>query len=247
MAHGTLINGTAYEITGGKCLVGGVEYSIQRGRTLVGGTGYDIAFGTPLSDYAEGDIVYINENGVPIEFYVAKHNYESTLNGDGRVLMVRKSGHSLGMWNTTNVNEWGNSSLLSWLNGTYKSLLDTNLRSMISTTKYKYTPGNGKWIVRTRSDPVFLLSLQELGKSSDYANVEGSTLPISQVLINDFTDGGSAGQWVRTPDTESEKYAFFVSTPSSDFIFPDRCTATRWVRPVFTLPSNAVVIDGAIL
>lgn len=247
MAHGTKINGTSYGITGGKCLVGGTAYDIKKGRTLVGGTGYDIAFGTPLSDYAEGDIVYINENGVPIEFYVAKHNYESALNGDGRVLMVRKSGHSLRMWNTTDVNEWGESSLLSWLNGTYKSLLDTNLRSMIGTTEYKYTPGNGKWYVSTRSDPVFLLSLQELGKSSNYANVEGSTLPISQVLINNFTEGGSAGQWVRTPDVESERYVFFVSTPSSDFIFVDRCTKTRWVRPVFTLPSDAVVIDGVIL
>ena len=44
MAHGTLINGTAYGITGGKCLVGGTAYDIKKGRTLVGGTGYDVEF-----------------------------------------------------------------------------------------------------------------------------------------------------------------------------------------------------------
>lgn len=44
MAHKTLINGTAYEVTGGKCLVNGTGYSIQKGRTLVNGTGYDIGF-----------------------------------------------------------------------------------------------------------------------------------------------------------------------------------------------------------
>ena len=44
MAHGTRINGTAYGVTGGKCLVGGTAYSIQGGKTLVNGTGYDIAF-----------------------------------------------------------------------------------------------------------------------------------------------------------------------------------------------------------
>ena len=47
MAHGTLIGGTAYGITGGKCLVGGSEYAIKKGRTLIGGTGYDILFGGP--------------------------------------------------------------------------------------------------------------------------------------------------------------------------------------------------------
>lgn len=45
MAHKTLVGGTAYEISGGKCLVGGTAYSIQKGRTLVGGTGYDVSFG----------------------------------------------------------------------------------------------------------------------------------------------------------------------------------------------------------
>lgn len=42
--HKTLINGTAYEVTGGKCLVNGTVYSIKKGRTLIGGTGYDIKF-----------------------------------------------------------------------------------------------------------------------------------------------------------------------------------------------------------
>lgn len=42
--HKTLINGTAYDVTGGKCLVNGTVYSIKKGRTLIGGTGYDIAF-----------------------------------------------------------------------------------------------------------------------------------------------------------------------------------------------------------
>lgn len=42
--HKTLVNGTAYEVKGGKCLVNGVVYSIKKGRTLIGGTGYDITF-----------------------------------------------------------------------------------------------------------------------------------------------------------------------------------------------------------
>lgn len=42
--HKTLVNGTAYEIKGGKCLVNGTVYNILKGRTLIGGTGYDINF-----------------------------------------------------------------------------------------------------------------------------------------------------------------------------------------------------------
>ena len=45
MAHKALVNGTAYEVTGGKALVDGTAYSVTKGRTLVGGTGYDVSFG----------------------------------------------------------------------------------------------------------------------------------------------------------------------------------------------------------
>lgn len=48
-AHKTLVNGTAYEIKGGKCLVNGTVYNILKGRTLIGGTGYDINFEPDVS------------------------------------------------------------------------------------------------------------------------------------------------------------------------------------------------------
>ena len=60
MAHGTRINGTAYGITGGKCLVGGTTYSIKKGRTLISGTGYEILFSKPTE-------VFVNlPNGLPL-------------------------------------------------------------------------------------------------------------------------------------------------------------------------------------
>lgn len=42
--HKALVNGTAYEVKGGKCLVNGTSYDIKKGRTLINGTGYDITF-----------------------------------------------------------------------------------------------------------------------------------------------------------------------------------------------------------
>lgn len=71
MAHKTLVGGTAYGISGGKCLIGGTAYSIKKGRTLVGGTGYDISFepGTTITIEGTGGwetshLVHINVNGV---------------------------------------------------------------------------------------------------------------------------------------------------------------------------------------
>lgn len=42
--------------------------------------------GIKLGDIAEGSIVKLNEGGSPVEFYVAKHNYENSLNGMGSTL-----------------------------------------------------------------------------------------------------------------------------------------------------------------
>ena len=50
MAHKTLIDGTAYEIKGGKTLVNGTGYEIKSGKTLVGGTAYDVGFGGGMAN-----------------------------------------------------------------------------------------------------------------------------------------------------------------------------------------------------
>lgn len=44
MAHKTRVNGTTYEIKGGKTRVNGTGYSIKGGKTRVGGTAYEISF-----------------------------------------------------------------------------------------------------------------------------------------------------------------------------------------------------------
>ena len=49
MSHKTMVNGTAYEISGGKTLVGGTAYSIKSGKTLVDGTAYEVGFAKPVT------------------------------------------------------------------------------------------------------------------------------------------------------------------------------------------------------
>ena len=80
--------------------------------------------GIPLSDYEEGAIIKLNEGGSPAEFYVSKHDYESGLNGAGRVLVVRKDVYDGRVWDSGNVNAYSGSDLDTWFNGTYKNLVN---------------------------------------------------------------------------------------------------------------------------
>ena len=61
MAHKTLVNGTAYEVKGGKCLVNGTSYDIKKGRTLINGTGEDIVFSSISPTLDETDWATIRE------------------------------------------------------------------------------------------------------------------------------------------------------------------------------------------
>lgn len=68
MGHKILVDGTVYELTGGRGLVDGTGYNIKKGRTLIDGTGYDISFAPPpLIVYDGGDALVngtMSESGV---------------------------------------------------------------------------------------------------------------------------------------------------------------------------------------
>ena len=189
------------------------------------------SLGKQLSDYVEGDIVKISENGTPVEFYVAKHDYESGLNGAGRTLVVRKDCYGEQEWDSGNVNAYASSTIDSWFNGTYKNLLDADIRALIGTTKILYTPGNSNNTVGTLERAIFALSLTELGQSNRYANTEGFPLPIASTLRITTTDW-----WLRSPYTSGIHYVWGLFS-DGDIIY-DFCYYPLGARPAFTLPST---------
>ena len=197
---------------------------------------WQVARGTPIGNVDEGDVVQLRENLVPVDFYVAKHDYESGLNGAGRTLVVRKDVYDNRAWHNSDVNAWASCTMRSWLNITYLNMLDADIRSLIGTTKYYYTPGNGRWSVTTRSDAVFLLSLAELGKSYGYANEEGSALPIASTLQIAYQNGSASTQWTRSPLTVTTSEAVYLYT--TGIVRYDGCIYTYGSRPAFTLPSD---------
>lgn len=194
---------------------------------------------TPLSEFAEGTLIKIAENGTLVDFYVAKHDYESGLNGAGRTLVVRKDCYDNRVWDNGNVNAYASSDLDSWFNSTYKNMLDADIRSLIGTTKIRYTPGNGNWTVGTLERAVFALSLTELGQSHTYANTEGSALPIASTLRIAYRNGSPTTQWTRSPYTNNTSFAWWLI--SNGNISFNSCDLSFGSRPAFTLPADLPV------
>lgn len=203
------------------------------------------AVGIRLGDIAEGQLVKLLENGTSVEFYVAKHNYENSLNGMGRALVVRKDCYDSRQWHSSSVNAYASSAIDSWLNSTYKNLLGADIRGVIGTTKIKYTPGNGNNTVGTLERAIFLLSVTELGKTASWFNVEGTALEIASSLQIAYMNGSAVDQWTRSPDTDDTYYAGYFSTNGSASSIS--CTRTRGSRPAFTLPSGALFDEGTML
>lgn len=244
MAHKTLISGTAYSVTGGRELIGGTGYGCKAGKTIIGGTTFNVPFskGIPLSTVTLGAILYLNESGILVPFYVAKHDYESGLNGAGRTLVVRKDCYDMRAFSSSN-NAYANSSLDSWLCNTYLKLLDAGTQAAIGTTKFYYTIGNGDSTVSTLQRAVFQLSVTELGKYASYANTEGSALPIASALQIAYRNGSAVAQWTRTPATFRTNLIFCLY--DSGYVSYDLYSSSYGSRPAFTLPATTAVIVNA--
>ena len=209
--------------------------------------------GTPLSQLTEGTIIKINENGTPVEFYLAKHSYEPDLNGAGRELLVRKIPDLSYNWNDTAWNAYNGSSISDWCMGTYRSRLSTKVQSLISGTKFRVTNGagntnvgspSGNTEVTTMQADVFILSLAELGMTADIANVEGSTLPTAALLRQLDPSGLTpSGQWTRT-NRRYQNWGAYMATTFSLIPSEERVTSTHPVRPCFTLPDSTLVDEN---
>ena len=194
-----------------------------------------------LGSKAEGSIIKLKENGVLVDFYIAKQNYESGLNGAGRVLVVRKDCYDQRQWHGSNVNAYASSAIDSWLNSTYKNLLDANIRTAMGTTKIYYTPGNGNNTKTTLQRSVFLLSATELGLSHTYMNAEGTALSSTVVNLLRIAklNGSAVYQWTRSPHTYDASSAWFLGAGTGN----NNCSGTYGSRPTFTLPSSLYVSD----
>lgn len=225
------------------------------------------ALAVALSDIEEGSIVNIREGGAAVPFFVAKHNYESALNGTGRTLLVRKDIYTQRVWSNsyidTDSGAFGTVTydgsvstgciLDTYLNKTYLTALDAKVQSAIATTKFyfssvywkhtnqynQYTGYNysGTPTVKTMDRGVFMLSATELGLSGSLANVEGTTLPTARILAVAQYNGAAAMQWLRSPSLNGPTSACCAT--SAGTLSSQVSGGNGGVRPCFTLPETA--------
>ena len=212
--------------------------------------------GTPLSELAEGTIIKINENGSPVEFYLAKHNYEPDLNGQGRELVVRKDVTDKMNFNSSRGNDLLSSTLLSYMQTTYKNTLSQKVQNLISTTKVKYhyiRMQEGIYPVsedRTTDLSVFPLSATELGFSIYNMPPLGEKLPIANKLGRVYGPPDYYGQvsdvdqWTRSVPMNDHLAAYVGYVWANNGVRCDTDAVNSYMayaRPTFTLPADTLI------
>lgn len=201
-----------------------------------GGVSAECSFATAvynLFDVAEGETVLMDEGSNVVEFIVAKHDYESELNGAGRTLLIRKRYPTLMNWDSS-WSAYAQSDINTWLNGEYLNTFSSAQKEAIGSTTFYYTPGFtamdfsvGSSKVSTMSKAVFLPSAHEFGgdcegndvfgwtkNSPDYKYNEGTSFPQAKVILesmlaadNAAITDGSCRVFTRTPYLYSAAYA----------------------------------------
>lgn len=206
----------------------------------------EMSFAIPLSSLAEGALVQINESGSPVPFYLATYNYESDLNGAGRVLFVRKDCYNQKMvWHSSQRNDYANSDISNWLNGTYKSLLDSSIQSLMGTTKFMYNY-QASASVGTLARSVFLLSGYECNAKGYYEPQVGDILPTASLLKVAYVNGTAVSWWLRTArrdnSVEANHMQQYAGTNSSHIVTDNM---QQYPRPCFTLPVDSLMVSGS--
>lgn len=193
--HKTLVNGTVYEVKGGKCLVNGTSYDIKKGRTLIGGTGYDITF-KPSYDPVfanntwEQIIAACHNNEVPDTWKVADQK-PMTINGvDYQIDIIGKNhdtyasggkapltfqlhdcyGETKNM-NSSNTNSggWTSCAMRSTHLPAILALMPTEVQNGIREVNKLTSAGSQSATINTTADKLFLLSEIEIFGSVSYS------------------------------------------------------------------------------
>lgn len=180
--------------------------------------------GVALKDLTEGTVINMLENGSPVQFYVAKHNYEPDLNGAGRTCILRMDPFAVSEfgdypgsppWGYTDTN--GNS--VHWLlidyspapgypideNGNgpkaYTNRFGSKIANLIGQTSFRSMRYN--YGIQTDKASSFVLSATEYGYSGRIYNhtipVEGTPFPAAGTIIPFTPYSGNKQIWTRSP------------------------------------------------
>ena len=258
--HKTLINGTVYEVKGGKCMVNGTVYNILKGRTLIGGTGYDITFpsaGRKIETLNVGQSVYANVGGVRKEFIVVHQGkpssmYDESCNG---TWLLMKDIYESRQWHSSNVNYLEYSTIHSYLNSTFLNLFESNIRDAIKQVKIPYRKNGGS----SGSDQsgangllckIFLLSGYEIG----FTTSDNPYFPQDGAKLSYFESGtDTSANNKRVANLNGSVFFWWLRSPyasgnvwrvSPNGLYDSsNASYSNGIRPALVLRSDALVDD----
>lgn len=227
--HKTLVNGTAYEVKGGKCLVNGTVYSIKKGRTLINGTGYDITFAPPYDPvFANNtweqiiEACHNNEvpdtwkvadqkpmtiNGVDYQIDIIGKNHDDYSDGSGKApltFQLHDCYADAKQMNSTNTNNggWTSCAMRSTHLPAILALMPTEVQNGIREVNKLTSAGNQSATINTTADKLFLLSEVEIfGRSTYSKSGEGAQYDYYKAGNSKVKNrnGSTFGWWERSP------------------------------------------------
>lgn len=243
--HKTLVNGTAYEVKGGKCMVNGTVYNILKGRTLIGGTGYDITF-APSYDPVfanntwEQIIAACHNNAVPNTWKVADHklmtisgvdyqidiigkNHDDYSDGSGKAPLTFQMHDcyniAKAMHSTgSNTMGWEKCSMRVEHLPTILKQMPADVQSGIREVNKISKNGGKSTLLVTTKDSLFLLSEVEVfGSSSNSLSGEGTQYDYYKAGNSTVKNfnGSAYDWWERSPSTGSTRYYCVVKSTGS--------------------------------
>ena len=244
MSHKTIVNGTVYEVKGGKCLVGGTSYDIKKGRTLIGGTGYDITFKPPYdpvfaNNTWEQIIAACHNNAVPDTWEVADQK-PMTIDGvDYQIDIIGKNHDTYTAGGTapltfqlhdcygtkyqmnssnTNSGGWTSCAMRSTHLPAILALMPTEVQNGIREVNKMTSAGSQSATINTTADKLFLLSEIEIfGRVSYSKSGEGTQYDYYKAgnsKVKKF-NGGASYWWERSPIGSNSAYFCFVGSDGS--------------------------------
>lgn len=193
-----------------------------------------------IGDLAEGSIIQIIEEGTPVDFCVAKHNYEGT----GRTLVVRKAHSStVTSFANTSTNKYESSRLDIFLNETYITRLDSKVQSALAEVPIEVT-GTQSSTVYTINRKIFELSATEYGLSVSEGATLGSVLPVATSILPEKGSNGNS-TWSRTAVYTTSGNVYVVN--KTDGVTSVSATTSLYYQPAFTLPADYSYSDETII
>ena len=222
MAHKELINGTAYDTTGGKYLIDGTGYAVKKGRTLINGTGYDINFLTADPVFNNNDwatIIAACQSGSVPSSWVVGNSKTMTINGASYTVTIIGKNHDTytgggtapltfqlhDCYGTkypmnssdTNNGGWTSCAMRTSTMPALLALMPAEVQAGIKQVNKLSSAGGQSSTINTTADKLFLLSEIEIFGTVTYSKSgEGSQYAYYSAGNSEVKNfGGSASRW----------------------------------------------------